>query len=92
MYCRYCGKEVAEGAVVCVGCGRSPFLDREAAHAPGREATHAAGVSPKSRLAAAILAWFVGYLGVWALVDLVLIVARSMTDSDGLAVSDWSLN
>lgn len=107
MYCPQCGKETADGAVSCGACGRALAPDRAPQRVPG--------VSPKSRLAAAILAWLLGWLGVhrsylgrggtgllmlftlgglgiWALVDFVLIVVGSMTDSDGLVVSDWDLS
>ncbi len=107
MYCPYCGKEVVDDAVVCVGCGRS--LQRVSVKA-GQ-----GNVSPKSRLVAALLAWFVGVLGihrfylgktgtgvvmiftlgglgVWALIDFILIVGGSMKDKDGLPVTNWSVD
>ncbi len=107
MYCRHCGREATSGAAFCAGCGKR-LVGEEGA-------TRSAGVSPKSRLAAAILAWFVGWLGihrfylgkvgtgllmiftlgglgVWALVDFVLIVVGDMTDGDGLLVSEWGIN
>jgi len=69
-------------------------------------------VSPKSRLAATLLAFFVGELGIhrfylgkigtgliqlftlgglgiWALIDFVMIVCGSMRDKGGLLVRDW---
>jgi len=69
-------------------------------------------VSPKSRLAATLLAFFVGELGVhrfylgkngtgllmlftlggvgiWALIDFIVIVCGNMRDKDGLLVKDW---
>jgi hypothetical protein len=68
--------------------------------------------SPKSRLAAAILAWFLGVLGVhrfyvgktgtgilmiltlgglgiWALIDFILIVIGSFKDKQGRVLSNW---
>jgi len=107
MYCPHCGKEVADDAVVCVGCGRS--LQRM------HQVVRPANVSPKSRLVAVLLAWFVGVLGIhrfyigktgtgllmlftlggfglWAFIDFILLIAGSMRDSDGLLITDWSLD
>lgn len=56
MYCPHCGKEVVSDAVVCVSCGRS----LQTTARPIRPAN----VSPKSRLVAALLAWFVGVFGI----------------------------
>jgi hypothetical protein len=106
VYCPYCGKEVVEDAVVCIGCGRS--LVRPGVKAPQ------GNVSPKSRLVAALLAWFVGVLGVhrfylgktgtgllmlftlgglwvWSFIDFVLIVGGDMKDKEGLPVTNWSV-
>lgn len=69
-------------------------------------------VSPKSRLAAALLAWFFGFLGVhrfyvgkigtgvlmiftlgglgiWVLVDLIMILVGSFRDKEGLKLYNW---
>jgi TM2 domain-containing membrane protein YozV len=68
--------------------------------------------SPKSRLAAAILAWFLGLLGVhrfyvgkvgtgilmvltfggvgvWAIIDFIVIVVGSFRDKEGRVLSNW---
>ncbi len=68
--------------------------------------------SPKSRLAAAILAWFLGVigvhrfyvgkvgtgilmiltlggLGVWALIDFIVILVGSFKDKQGRVLSNW---
>ncbi len=68
--------------------------------------------SPKSRLAAAILAWFLGVigvhrfyvgkvgtgilmiltlggLGIWVIIDFVLIVIGSFRDKEGRVLSNW---
>jgi hypothetical protein len=80
----------------------------------GKPMLDAAGnpVSDKSRLAAALLCWFVGVLGVhrfyvgkvgtgvamlltcgglgiWALIDLVIILVGSFRDQDGRALENW---
>jgi len=107
MYCPSCGKEVVEDAVVCIGCGRTlPSIAIR---------QRPANVSPKSRLVATLLAWFLGPFGVhrfyigkvgtgllmlftlggfgiWAFIDFILIIAGSMRDSDGLVITDWSLD
>lgn len=69
-------------------------------------------VSPKSRLAAAILAWFLGFLGihrfyvgkvgtgvlmiltlgglgVWLLIDFVMILVGSFKDKEGRRLNNW---
>lgn len=69
--------------------------------------------SPKSRLAALLLCWFLGILGIhriyvgktgtgvlmiltlgglgiWVLVDLVMIIIGSFTDSEGRVVHRWT--
>lgn len=69
-------------------------------------------VSPKSRLVAAILAWYLGVfgvhrfyvgrivsgifmiltfggLGLWALVDAIVILCGEFKDSDGLKIKTW---
>lgn len=107
MYCKHCGKEALEGAVVCVQCGRSLELQ----HARLRDSN----ASPKSRLVATLLAWFLGFLGVhrfylgkigtgllmlftlgglgvWAFIDFIVIVVGGMRDSDHLRVTDWSID
>lgn len=51
-YCQNCGKEVAEGAAVCLSCGV----------ATSQQA--AAAVGGKNKIAAALLAFFLGGLGI----------------------------
>lgn len=69
-------------------------------------------VSPKSRLAAALLCWFLGVfgvhrfyvgkvgtgiamiftlggLGIWALVDLIMILVGSFRDKENLILNNW---
>ena len=69
-------------------------------------------ISPKSRLAAALLAWFLGVfgihrfyvgkvgtgilmiftlggLGIWTLVDLIMILVGSFRDKEGLRLYNW---
>jgi TM2 domain-containing membrane protein YozV len=55
MFCRKCGTQLDEASAFCSRCGAAvgPFV------AKARE-----DVSPKSRLATSLLAWFLGHFGV----------------------------
>lgn len=104
MICSKCGAEVAENDVFCRVCGHALKEGHE------RGTTHP--VSPKSRLVAAILAWYLGVfgvhrfyagrivsgifmiltlggLGLWALVDAIVILCGEFNDSDGLKIKTW---
>ena len=52
MLCPKCGQEAAENRAFCAGCG-----------APLAQAATQGRISPKSRLATTLLAWFLGYFG-----------------------------
>ena len=54
MFCRKCGSQLNEGSAFCPRCGASV--------APATEKI-AVDVSPKSRLATSLLAWFLGQFG-----------------------------
>ncbi len=56
MFCPRCGKETAENQAFCANCG-APLAQAAMPGAP------AAGISPKSRLATSLLAYFLGYFG-----------------------------
>ena len=107
MYCPNCGKEVAAEAAFCPSCGARL---RTAAMAPGYAATKP--VSPHSRLAALLLCFFLGCLGVhrfyvgkigtgvamiftlgglgiWVLVDFIMIIVGGFKDAEGRYVLDW---
>jgi len=79
MFCRHCGKEVAEQAVMCVACGVPPRSGKKFCQSCGAETNPVAEVCSKCgvRLAAVpapgegrdwlttlLLAIFLGYLGV----------------------------
>jgi len=59
MFCPNCGKETPDNQAFCASCGAP--LTQEAT--PGVPAAGAAGISPKSRLATSLLAYFLGYFG-----------------------------
>jgi len=58
MFCPKCGKETPENQAFCASCG-APLTEavRQGSTAP------AAGISPKSRLATALFAFFLGQFG-----------------------------
>ena len=58
MFCPKCGKETPENQAFCANCG-APLSQ---AAQPGT-VVPAAGISPKSRLATTLLAWFLGWAG-----------------------------
>jgi TM2 domain-containing membrane protein YozV len=58
MFCPKCGKETAENQAFCGSCG-APLSEA----AQQGTAVPAAGISPKSRLATTLLAFFLGMFG-----------------------------
>lgn len=98
VHCRACGKQLHESATACPSCG--------AAQTP-------VGASDKRILPAALLCFFVGFLGVhrfyvgkigtgilqiltfgglgiWALIDFIMIVVGSFTDKQGNKLTQWT--
>ena len=79
MFCRNCGIEIKGAPAVCVGCGGKPMAGKSFCHGCGAETNPMAeicikcgtplgkiaerGISPKSRLATTLLAFFLGELG-----------------------------
>ncbi len=103
-YCSNCGKELKEGADVCLNCGKvinSPKVNKN--------------VSPKSRLVTFLLCTFLGTLGVhrfyvgktgtgilWlftlglfgigVLIDWILIICGEFKDSNELLITNWDVD
>ena len=100
MQCPNCANQVSPMAIACPHCGH-PINDPTS------------GASPKSRLAAAILCFFFGALGIhrfyvgkvgtgilmiltlgglglWALIDFIIICCGGFKDSKGLPVIVWN--
>jgi TM2 domain-containing membrane protein YozV len=58
MFCPKCGKETPENQAFCASCG-APLAGAVSQGASGA----IAGISPKSRLATSLFAWFLGSFG-----------------------------
>lgn len=107
MFCQNCGKELSDQASFCPSCGHPV---RSSTMGPGFRTDKT--VSPKSRLAALLLCFFLGWLGVhrfyvgkvgtgvamiftlgglgiWVLIDFIMIIVGGFTDIDGKFVLDW---
>jgi TM2 domain-containing membrane protein YozV len=79
MYCRNCGKELIGVPEICINCGAKPLIGSSFCHACGAKTSPTAefcsecgaglgekvygNISPKSRLAVTLLAWFLGQFG-----------------------------
>ncbi|MDM7999880.1 MAG: TM2 domain-containing protein [Dehalococcoidia bacterium] len=57
MFCPKCGKETADNQAFCASCG-APLTQQAAT-----PESPPVGISPKSRLATTLLAWFLGEFG-----------------------------
>lgn len=77
MYCRNCGKSLSDKAVACPGCGVPPLAENKFCNNCGAETLPAqtmctqcgtalprAGASDKNKIAAGLLAIFLGALGI----------------------------
>ena len=103
MYCKNCGAEIDDKAVICIKCGCSTSSQNPIPNP---------GVSEKSGLATLLLCLLLGGLGahrfyvgkigtgilqlltcggcgIWALIDLIMICTGSFTDEFGKPVKIW---
>jgi TM2 domain-containing membrane protein YozV len=64
-YCTHCGTEVSEGAQFCPKCGAPITTPTDIGVKSGTEAAKelTGDISPKSRIAATLFAWFLGIFG-----------------------------
>ena len=110
MFCRNCGAEIDDKAVICVKCGCSTInnmTQQQMNAARGTEST-------KSRLVAFLLCTFLGIigvhrfylgrigsgvamiftlggLGVWVLIDWIILLCGTFKDNDNKIVSNWNV-
>ncbi len=103
-YCTNCGKELKEGADVCLSCGKVI-----------KEVKSMKDISPKSRLVTFLLCTFLGTLGVhrfyvgktgtgilWlftlglfgigVLIDWILIISGDFKDANELPIKNWDVD
>lgn len=64
-YCVKCGNELSDDIKYCPKCGYKQYRDDDnlSDDLKGVASTESSNVSPKSRLIAALLAWFLGAFG-----------------------------
>ena len=97
MFCKHCGAEILDQAVICPKCGCATNANANVADP---------NASDKTWLATLLLCWFLGTFGihrfyvgktgtgvaqlltmggcgVWAIIDLVMIVTGSFKDAEG---------
>lgn len=110
MFCKNCGAEINDKAVICVKCGCSTASIMSPSQLNAALGTE----SPKSRLIAFLLCTFVGLigvhrfylgrvgsgiamiftfggLGIWLLIDWIIILCGSFKDNDARIVSNWNV-
>ena len=60
MFCKHCGKEIDEGTKFCPSCGK----EQASGSVQSNPSIPSEDISPKSRTIAALLAFFLGGLGI----------------------------
>jgi TM2 domain-containing membrane protein YozV len=98
VHCRACGKQLHSSAAACPGCGavQTPAGGSDKRILPAALLCFFLGVFGVHRFYAGkvgtgLLQLFtLGGLGVWALIDFILIVAGTFTDSDGKKIIAWT--
>jgi TM2 domain-containing membrane protein YozV len=101
MFCNSCGKQVSDSAVSCPDCGH-PFKEANENASP-KSRTAAVllclffGVLGVHRFyvgkvgTGIIQLLTLGGLGIWAIIDLIIIICGSFKDKSGKVVSDWQM-
>jgi TM2 domain-containing membrane protein YozV len=103
MFCPNCGKELSDQAVTCPGCGHPLRPRSDPAGRPtspksrtialvlcflfGAIGVHRFYVGKVGTGIAMIFTF--GGLGIWALVDFIMIITGSFTDIDGKVLLSW---
>ena len=102
VFCRGCGKEIHESAITCPNCG-APQNVRTALVSPtdkrilpafllcfflGFLGVHRFYVGKIGSGIAQLLT--VGGLGIWALIDLIILATGTFTDSEGNKITLWT--
>ena len=103
MFCKYCGEEIHDNAVVCVSCGCATNDNKTVVADPN--------ASQKDWVATLLLCFFIGgfgahrfYVGkvgtgilqlltlgacgIWTLVDLIIILCGKFTDAEGKVIKN----
>lgn len=98
-YCEACHRVIDAMAVVCTNCGvmqMAPEIGSDKRILPAALLAFFLGIFGAHRFYAgktktAIIQLFtLGGLGIWAFVDLILIITGSFTDGEGEKITEWT--
>ena len=100
MFCRACGNQMHQSAHACPGCG-APQANREGSRTHKRILPAALlcfffGVFGVHRFYVGKIGTGIlqlctlGGIGIWAVVDFILIVVGAFTDKDGNRITEWT--